>query len=32
MVQAGVLAKQGATYIPGTNYGKYLDAAAPSQQ
>ena len=32
MVQAGVLAKQGATYIPGTNYGKYLDAAAPIQQ
>ena len=29
MVQAGVLAKQGATYIPGANYGKYQDAAAP---
>ena len=32
MVQAGVLEKHGATYIPGTNYGKYLDAAAPVQQ
>ena len=32
MVQSGVLAKQGATYIPGTNYGKYMDAAAPAQQ
>ena len=32
MVQAGVLAKQGANYIPGPNYGKYLDAATSIQQ
>ena len=32
MVRAGVLTKQGATYIPGTDYGKYLDAAPAQQQ
>ena len=26
-----MLEKQGATYIPGANYGKYLDAAPQSR-